>query len=396
MSDYAAAGVGDDGQVPPFARAVFDDPVFAADVACAVGTVVHARCAGQALPPGSAARRPIPPMAEMSALRYWQEQDEAIGRAAGTDQWYDLVDAARIDIWLSRAGLPRAGRQVVIDSGGHAVLELTAAGGEQWRLTVPSPQGHAARGHRTVQGHPLRPRRLGGAAQRHARQHHAGAGRRPAHRHPDGAGRAPAAAAPARQASSTPLPPDTPRRTAARSPQPRQRRPPATSSPGGDSDARAPQPDSGPLRDLAAAHGMHYHYDSGTAIAAVFRSESRAGQPVLRQGHPGGPLMNETGRVIPGEHAGAYLAEAARFPHLNSDGLYQQVIPGAVAGEESSPRSAAHAMFSISAIQARDTGVPQVVYADGHAAVAGPEPRPAAARTTSPPRADRTWPGPVT
>ena len=74
------------------------------------------------------------------------------------------------------------------------------------------------------------------------------------------------------------------------------------------------------------------------------------------------------------EHAGAYLAEAARFPHLNSDGLYQQVIPGAVAGEEASPRSVAHATFSISAIQARDTGVPQVVYADGDAAVAGPEP----------------------
>ena len=86
--------------------------------------------------------------------------------------------------------------------------------------------------------------------------------------------------------------------------------------------------------------------------------------------------MNETGRVIPGEHAGAYLAEAARFPHLNSDGLYQQVIPGAVAGEKSSPRSVAHATFSVSAIQARDTGVPQVVYADGNAAVAGPEPPP--------------------
>ncbi len=127
-------------QVSPFARAVFDDPVFTVDIACAIGTVVHARCTGQTLPPSAAARRPIPPMAEMSALRHWQEQDEATGRASGTDQWYDLVDAARIDIWLSRAGLPRAGRQVLVDSGGHAVLELTAAGGERWRLTIPSPK----------------------------------------------------------------------------------------------------------------------------------------------------------------------------------------------------------------------------------------------------------------
>jgi hypothetical protein len=166
MSDYAAGGVGDAGEVPPFARAVLDDPVFAADVACAVGTVVHARCAGQALPPGSAARRPIPPMAEMSALRHWQDQDEAIGRASGTDQWYDLVDAARTDIWLSRAGLPRAGRQVVIDSGGHAVLELTAAGGEPARTRSARPP-HGTRspapaptaGRRCSTARPAAPRR---------------------------------------------------------------------------------------------------------------------------------------------------------------------------------------------------------------------------------------------
>ena len=379
MSDHAAAAVGDDGQVPPFARAVFDDPVFAADVACAVGTAVHARCAGQPLPPESAARRPIPPMTEMPALRYWQEQDVAIGRAAGTDTWYDLVDAARIDIWLSRAGLPRAGRQVVIGSGGHAALELTAAGGEQWRLTVPARKDTqheaTARYKVTRSGNDAWEALLNGT---------------PGSTTPEqaaalligtlteqGALPPPADAPAPGQASNTPLPPATPAPHSspqpATAPAPTQ---PATSTPGGDNDASAPQPDSGPLRDLAAAHGMHYHYDSGTEIAAVFRSETRAGQPVLRQGHPGGPLMNETGRVIPGEHAGAYLAEAARVPHLNSDSLYQQVIPGAVAGEESSPRSAAHAMFSVSAIQARDTGVPQVVYADGHAAVAGPEPPP--------------------
>ena len=99
---------------------------------------VYAACTGEVLTPGSAGFRPVHPTVERVALDHWQEQDEAIGRAAGTDTWYDLVDAAGIDIWLSRAGLPRAGRQVVIDSGGHAVLELTAAGGEQWRLTVPA------------------------------------------------------------------------------------------------------------------------------------------------------------------------------------------------------------------------------------------------------------------
>jgi N12 class adenine-specific DNA methylase/superfamily I DNA/RNA helicase len=138
--DHAAAAIGDDSQVPPFAQAVLDDPVFAVDLTCAVGAVVHARRVGQALPPGSAARRPIPPMVEMSALRHWQGQDEATGRAASTDQWYDLVTAAQIDIWLSRAGLPREGRRVRSDPSGHAVLELTAADGEQWRLTVPCPK----------------------------------------------------------------------------------------------------------------------------------------------------------------------------------------------------------------------------------------------------------------
>jgi len=130
MSDHVTAAAGGDAPVSPFARAVLDDPVFAVDLACAIGTVVHERCTGQTLPPRTAARRPIPPMVEMSALRHWQEQDEATGRAAGTDQWYDLADAARIDIWLSRAGLPRAGRQVLVDSGGHAVLELAGADGE--------------------------------------------------------------------------------------------------------------------------------------------------------------------------------------------------------------------------------------------------------------------------
>ncbi|MGH3248565.1 MAG: hypothetical protein ACRDOI_20505, partial [Trebonia sp.] len=149
---------------------------------------------------------------------------------------------------------------------------------------------------------------------------------------------------------------------------------PSTGSSDDDGEVRASQADSGLLRHLAAAHGMHCHYDSGAATAAVFRSEFRAGQPVLRQGRPGGPLMDQTGRVIPGEHAGAYLAEAARFPDLNADTLYQRIIPGAVAGEQASPRSTAHATFSISAIQARDTGRPQVVYADGDAAVASSEP----------------------
>ena len=135
---YATAVAGAGGHGPPFAEAVLHDPVFGADLTCAVGMAVYAACTGEVLTPGSAGFRPVHPTVERVALDHWQEQDEAIGRAAGTDTWYDLVDAAGIDIWLSRAGLPRAGRQVVIDSGGHAVLELTAAGGEQWRLTVPA------------------------------------------------------------------------------------------------------------------------------------------------------------------------------------------------------------------------------------------------------------------
>jgi N12 class adenine-specific DNA methylase/superfamily I DNA/RNA helicase len=137
---YAAAAIGDDSQIPPFARAILEDPVFAEDLTCAVGTAVHARCTGQAPPPGSAARRPVPPRVELSALAHWQENDEATGRAAAGEQRHDLVTAAQIDIWLSRAGLPRQGRHVRSDPGGHAVLELTAAGGEQWRLTVPRPE----------------------------------------------------------------------------------------------------------------------------------------------------------------------------------------------------------------------------------------------------------------
>ncbi|HEY3880338.1 MAG TPA: hypothetical protein VGM12_17225, partial [Trebonia sp.] len=133
---HATAVAGAGGHSQPFAEAVLDDPVFGADLTCAVGMGVYAACTGEVLTPGSAGFRPVHLMVERVALDHWQEQDEAIGRAAGTDTWYDLVDAAVIDIWLSRAGLPRAGRQVVIDSGGHAVLELTAAGGEQWRLTV--------------------------------------------------------------------------------------------------------------------------------------------------------------------------------------------------------------------------------------------------------------------
>jgi N12 class adenine-specific DNA methylase len=137
--DHAAAAVGDDGQVPPFARAVLDDPVFGVDAACAIGPVVHSAFTGQSLPSWAAEFRPVPPRAELAAVGYWGEQDEATGQAAVGDGWQDLVIAARIDIWLSRAGLPREGRKVRWNSGGHAELEL-AVGGEQWRLQIPRRQ----------------------------------------------------------------------------------------------------------------------------------------------------------------------------------------------------------------------------------------------------------------
>ena len=137
VSSYAADTTADDSQVPPLALTVFDDPVFAADLACAVGAAVHASCTGQAPPPPGSQ---IPPEVTRAALSHWQEKDEATARAAATDQWRDIETAAQIDIWLSRAGLPRQGRQVRWHPGGHAVLELTAADGEQWRLHVPRPQ----------------------------------------------------------------------------------------------------------------------------------------------------------------------------------------------------------------------------------------------------------------
>ena len=137
VSNYAADATADDSQIPPLALTVFDDPVFAADLACAVGAAVHASCTGQAPPPPGSQ---IPPEVTRAALSHWQEKDEATARAAATDQWRDIETAVQIDIWLSRAGLPRQGRQVRWHPGGYAVLELTAADGEQWRLHVPRPQ----------------------------------------------------------------------------------------------------------------------------------------------------------------------------------------------------------------------------------------------------------------
>ena len=137
VSNYAADTTADDSQIPPLALTVFDDPVFAADLACAVGAAVHASCTGQAPPPPGSQ---IPPEVTRAALSHWQEKDEATARAAATDQWRDIETAVQIDIWLSRAGLPRQGRQVRWHPGGYAVLELTAADGEQWRLHVPRPQ----------------------------------------------------------------------------------------------------------------------------------------------------------------------------------------------------------------------------------------------------------------
>jgi N12 class adenine-specific DNA methylase len=136
VSSYTASTTAGDSQVPPLALAVFDDPVFAADLACAVGAAVHASRTGQAPPPRGSQ---IPPEVTRAALSHWQEADEATARAA-TDQRRDIETAAQIDIWLSRAGLPRQGRQVRWDPGGHAVVELTAADGEQWRLHIPRPR----------------------------------------------------------------------------------------------------------------------------------------------------------------------------------------------------------------------------------------------------------------
>ena len=104
---------------PAVRPAVLDDPVFAEDLTCAVGTAVHARCTGQVPPPGSAARRPIPARVESSALAHWQAKDEATGRAAATEQWYDLVDR-RADRHLAqprRAAPRRAGKSARTPAG---------------------------------------------------------------------------------------------------------------------------------------------------------------------------------------------------------------------------------------------------------------------------------------
>ena len=126
------------------------------------------------------------------------------------------------------------------------------------------------------------------------------------------------------------------------------------------------------LQQLAARHGMHARVSKDSI--AIYRSETFAGQPVLRQDHPGGPLLNEPGRIIAGDHANAYLAEAARHPDLNPDDLYQQVIPDAIAGERAAASENARAMFSAASTFTSPTGRPWHVYADGSAAVATPEP----------------------
>ena len=147
---------------------------------------------------------------------------------------------------------------------------------------------------------------------------------------------------------------------------------PATDPAAAATDGREP-PD-GSLASLAAVHGMHARVNSNTGTTVVYRSEIRAGQPVLRQDYPGGPLLNQPGRVIPEEHAAAYLAAAARSAALSADDLYQQVIPGAGAGEEAWPRPHCHVTYSTAAIRAREAARPWVVYADGQAAVAAPDP----------------------
>ena len=144
--------------------------------------------------------------------------------------------------------------------------------------------------------------------------------------------------------------------------------PPAAAPAGGE------EPPAGSLVDLAAAHGLYARVHDRNGTTAVFRSEVRAGQPVLRQDYPGGPLLNEPGRIIPEKHAAAYLAAAARDPALTADDLYRQVIPGAAAGEDAWPRSHGHISFSHAAIKAREDSRPWAVYADGQAAVAAPQP----------------------
>ena len=145
----------------------------------------------------------------------------------------------------------------------------------------------------------------------------------------------------------------------------------ATSPPEKTGDAPAEMVTAG-LQQLAARHGMHARVS--TDGIAIYRSDIFTGQPVLRQDHPGGPLLNQPGRIIPGDQADAYLATAARRPDLNADDLYQQAVPDAIAGERAAAGENARAMFSVASTLTSPTGRPWHVYADGSAAVATPEP----------------------
>ena len=194
VSNYAADTTAGDSQIPPLALTVFDDPVFAADLACAVGAAVHASCTGQAPPPGSQ----IPPEVTRAALSHWQEE----GRSDRTRRRHGPVAGHRD----RRADRHLAQPRRTAPSGTAGPLAPRRARGpgtdRRRRRAVaaarPPPPGRTARGHRTVQPHPVRPGRVVVPAERHAGQHHAAAGRHPAHRHPGGGERAPASARPAR------------------------------------------------------------------------------------------------------------------------------------------------------------------------------------------------------
>lgn len=344
----------EDPENAAFARAVFDDPVFAADLGHALGAALHAACGG---PDAVSPRDQVPAAVIGAALGHWASQDDTTRDILRSPQHpagqADLETAAQIDIWLSRVGQPRQGRLVRwLATGPCAVIELPG-GGERWQLRIPGPGDLTGKYKVTRTGYHgwwL----LNGTTPQQAAEMLTAAIRE------DNRLAAPPAISLARSGSGGAADggEDEPRAELGH----------AATEPAG-SRASAP-PDAQPGQDwdilaMAARHNL-----TATAGGDGIRLHTRQDNPdrYLLLLEPGGRLLNRPGRLIPQGKAGAYLGACAATPRAGHDDHYAALFPAA-AGERAFPAGYPHHVRDDAAGRSRDTGQPCYVYADGRAYV---------------------------
>lgn len=382
-----AGGAGD-----PLTAQFLDDPSFAAGLTAALARQAYAR-----LQPGQPAPtdEQLLPVTLTAAATAWSARTQeartgacdcqlGCGRCrvpAGHER--ALLQVTETDIHLARAGIaPRDRALTWNDAAGTYTLSVTGPAGQQELAPSGGSRLRLTRGDGSEHSLPGTP---AAAARDYLAKFHAGPGSSPRP--------APADAEPAARPGETSGSRD-PGQDHQRDPAPAGAEPatgspptretlgtqpggPAPAAPAASDDKAANPParaggDLPFLQGLAGRHGLATQAGSWNADYSICR-ERPADYEIVRIERPGGPLLDKNGRVIPDDHADAYLAAYASGRAAGDpDALYTLAVaatPGGSDAEKSFATTWSDRARHSAEMRARLTRAAAYIYGDGRALV---------------------------